>query len=45
MKIEVQDEVESEGDYGLDVSQNQEQVFHGKVPYTDSTLDKIGQTM
>ena len=45
MEAEVQDEVEFEGDYGLDVGQNQEQESHCRVSYTDSALDKIGQAM
>ena len=42
MEAEVQDEVEFEGDYGLDVGNNQEQESHERVSYTDSALDKIG---
>ena len=45
MEAEVQDEVEFEGDYGLDVGKNQEQESHERVSYTDSALDKIGQAM
>ena len=42
MEAEVQDEVEFEGDYGLDVGKNHEQESHDRVYYTDSALDKIG---
>uniref|UniRef100_A0A6M2EZQ9 Retrotransposon gag domain-containing protein n=1 Tax=Populus davidiana TaxID=266767 RepID=A0A6M2EZQ9_9ROSI len=45
IEAEVQDEVEFEGDYGLDVGKNQEQESHDRVSYTDSALDKIGQAM
>jgi len=42
MEAEVHDEVEFEGDYGLDVGKNQVQESHDRVSYTDSALDKIG---
>jgi hypothetical protein len=45
METEVQDEVEFEGDYGMDVGKNQEQESHDRVSYTNSALDKIGQVM
>lgn len=45
MEIEVQDEFESEGDYSLDVGQNKEQESHGRMPYSDSVLYKIGRVM
>ncbi|XP_073261125.1 uncharacterized protein [Populus alba] len=45
MEAEVQDEIEFERDYGLDVGKNQEQESHDRASYTDSALDKIGQTM
>ena len=41
MEAEVQDEVEFEGDYGLDVGQTQEQESHGRMPYSDSVLYKL----
>jgi hypothetical protein len=45
MKIKVQDEVEFEGDYGLDVGREQEQESYGRIPHGDNALDKIRQVM